>query len=80
MLEEHLPHVLVTARQAERPGGRWPGALASFQSRLAWRDHFIQKLEDEPAIELRALHRAADDLRPREPEALRLAMESVLRR
>lgn len=62
-----------TARQAERPGGRWPGALASFQSRMAWRDHFIQKLEDEPAIELRALHRAADDLRPREPEALRLA-------
>ena len=61
------------ARQTERPGGRWPGALASFQSRMAWRDHFIQKLEDEPAIERRALHRAADDLRPREPDALRLA-------
>ncbi len=60
-------------RQTERPGGRWPGALASFQSRMAWRDHFIQKLEDEPAIERRALHRAADNLRPREPDALRLA-------
>lgn len=34
------------ARQSERPGGLWGGALASFQSRLAWRDHFIQKLED----------------------------------
>lgn len=62
-----------TARTAERPGGRWPGALASFQSRMAWRDHFMQKLESEPAIEVRALHRAADALRPREPDALRLA-------
>lgn len=61
------------ARQAERPGGRWGGALASFQSRLAWRDHFIQKLEDQPSIEIRALHHAADDLRPREPDAMRLA-------
>jgi deoxyribodipyrimidine photo-lyase len=61
------------ARAVERPGGRWPGALASFQSRMAWRDHFIQKLESEPQIELRALHRAADDLRPRTPDAVRLA-------
>ena len=60
------------ARAAERPGGRWGGALASFQSRMAWRDHFMQKLEDEPAIEIRALHRAADGLRPREPDAARL--------
>jgi deoxyribodipyrimidine photo-lyase len=62
-----------TERQAERPGGRWPGALASFQSRLAWRDHFIQKLEDQPAIETACLHRAAEALRPRDPDAARLA-------
>ncbi|PLL12991.1 deoxyribodipyrimidine photolyase [Tabrizicola sp. TH137] len=61
------------ARAAERPGGRWPGALASFQSRMAWRDHFIQKLESEPRIEIRALHRAADQLRPLAPDAARLA-------
>lgn len=61
------------ARQAERPGGLWGGALASFQSRLAWRDHFIQKLEDEPEIEARCLHRAAETLRPRDPDAVRLA-------
>lgn len=60
-------------RQAERPGGRWGGALASFQSRLAWRDHFIQKLEDEPEIETRCLHRAAESLRPRAPDTARLA-------
>ena len=57
------------ARQAERPGGRWGGALASFQSRLAWRDHFMQKLEDQPSIETRCLHRAPEALRPREPDA-----------
>ncbi len=50
-------------RQAEKPGPLWAGSLRSFQSRLAWRDHFMQKLEDEPAIEIRALHRAADGLR-----------------
>ena len=62
-----------TARLAERPSGRWPGALTSFQSRLAWRDHFMQKLEDEPQIEARCLHRAAESLRPRDPDAVRLA-------
>ena len=59
------------ARQAERPGADWSASLRSFQSRLAWRDHFMQKLEDEPAIEIRALHRAADGLR--ESDAARLA-------
>lgn len=61
------------ARAAERPGGRWPGALASFESRLAWRDHFMQKLEDEPRIETHCLHRAAEALRPRESDPARLS-------
>ncbi len=61
------------ARAAERPGGTWGGALASFQSRLAWRDHFMQKLEDQPAIETDCLHRAMEGLRPRVPDAARLA-------
>jgi len=60
------------ARQAERPGGRWGGALRSFQSRLAWRDHFMQKLEDQPTIEIRDLHPTAV-LRPRGSDATRLA-------
>jgi len=64
---------LTAARQAARPGGRWGGALASFQSRLAWRDHFIQKLEDQPDIETRCLSRAAEGLRPRDSDAARLA-------
>ncbi len=61
------------ARQAERPGGRWGGSLKSFQSRLAWRDHFTQKLEDQPSIETRCLHPLTEGLRPREPDAVRLA-------
>ncbi|MFN4171085.1 MAG: FAD-binding domain-containing protein [Pseudorhodobacter sp.] len=61
-------------RAAQQPGDGWAGSLRSFESRLAWRDHFMQKLEDAPDMETRALHRAADGLRPREPDAQRLAM------
>lgn len=63
---------VVAARQAERPGGKWGGSLSSFQSRLAWRDHFMQKLEDQPSIETRDLHPVAVT-RPREADATRLA-------
>lgn len=60
------------ARQAERPGGKWGGSLSSFQSRLAWRDHFMQKLEDQPSIEVRDLHPMATT-RPRDSDPARLA-------
>ena len=43
--------------------GRWARSLVSFQSRLCWHCHFIQKLEDEPALEHRSLSRAYDGLR-----------------
>ena len=42
---------------------RWRRSLASFQSRLRWHCHFIQKLEDEPALERRNFSRAYDGLR-----------------
>ncbi|MEL7516926.1 MAG: FAD-binding domain-containing protein [Pseudomonadota bacterium] len=53
------------ARQREVKGTRegWGGSLKSFQARLAWRDHFMQKLEDEPALEHRCLHSGYDGLR-----------------
>ena len=53
------------ARQREVKGTRegWGGSLKSFQARLAWRDHFMQKLEDEPRIEHRCLHSAYEGLR-----------------
>ncbi len=42
---------------------RWSRSLASFQSRLHWHCHFVQKLEDEPALEHRNFSRAYDGLR-----------------
>ncbi len=40
--------------------------LQAFSSRLAWRCHFIQKLETEPEIEWRNVHRGFDGLRETE--------------
>ncbi len=45
------------------PDSRWLSSLRSFQSRLRWRCHFMQKLEDEPELEFRNLCRAYDGLR-----------------
>ncbi|MDP5366581.1 MAG: deoxyribodipyrimidine photo-lyase [Paracoccaceae bacterium] len=60
------------AQQSDR-GSAWAGSVRSFRSRLAWRDHFMQKLEDEPALEWRCLHPAYEGLRPAVPDATRLA-------
>jgi deoxyribodipyrimidine photo-lyase len=47
-------------------------SLKSFESRLHWRCHFIQKLESEPELEFRCLHSAYEGLRPAEPQMDRL--------
>lgn len=57
------------ARQREVTDPTWAKSLKSFQSRLAWRDHFIQKLEDQPSIEVRCLHSAYE--RMRDDDAIR---------
>ena len=46
--------------QAQRARGRhgWATQIRSFESRLHWHCHFIQKLEDEPAAEFRPFHPA----------------------
>lgn len=41
-------------------------SLRSFESRLHWRCHFIQKLESEPEIEFRCLHSSTRGLRNEE--------------
>jgi len=38
-------------------------SLTSFRSRLHWHCHFIQKLEDEPELEFRAMHRQLEGLK-----------------
>jgi deoxyribodipyrimidine photo-lyase len=53
-----------TALAQARAAGEGPRAagIDSFIARLHWRSHFMQKLEDEPELERRALHPACRDL------------------
>ena len=51
------------ARRQEPMEKGWAGSLKAFESRLRWHCHFIQKLEDEPAIEFQNMHAAYDGLR-----------------
>jgi deoxyribodipyrimidine photolyase len=43
-------------------------SVKSFKSRLAWKDHFGQKLEDDFLIESACLHRSYENLRPKIPD------------
>jgi deoxyribodipyrimidine photo-lyase len=63
----------VHARQREAPDPVWRGALSSFEGRLHWHCHFMQKLEDAPRIEFECFHRAYADLRPAAADPQRLA-------
>jgi deoxyribodipyrimidine photo-lyase len=51
----------------------WRASLASFSGRQHWHCHFMQKLEDEPRLEVENLHRAYDGVRPDSADPLRLA-------
>lgn len=56
----------------ERESAASESALAagfrSFVSRLAWRDHFTQKLEQWPSIEYRTMHSATEGWRETDPQ------------
>ncbi|MFZ4794991.1 MAG: FAD-binding domain-containing protein [Blastocatellia bacterium] len=59
--------VMAALRQRMRDASpRWAASLRAFESRLHWRCHFMQKLEDEPQIEFRNFVRAYDGLRENE--------------
>ena len=45
--------------------------LTAFSSRLAWRCHFIQKIEDQPSIETHCIHPAFEGLRESEHDELK---------
>jgi len=47
----------ISARPPQDRRG-WSQSIRSFESRLHWHCHFIQKLEDEPAAEFRSFHSA----------------------
>jgi deoxyribodipyrimidine photo-lyase len=62
----HALHARRRALNAMTPDNRPEGmllSLKSFESRLHWHCHFIQKLESEPAIETRNVHRGFDNIR-----------------
>ncbi len=48
-------------------------AWRAFDARLHWRDHFMQKLEDEPAIEFQNFVRGFDGLRENDFDDVRFA-------
>jgi deoxyribodipyrimidine photo-lyase len=60
-------------RHREAGDAVYAASLRSFVSRLHWHCHFIQKLEDEPGLERRNLHRGYDGLRPEQPDPGRVA-------
>ncbi len=51
---------------------KWRASMKSFNGRLHWHCHFMQKLEDEPRLEFENLHRLYDGLRPSTPDSTRL--------
>jgi deoxyribodipyrimidine photo-lyase len=57
-------HQATEARIATTPDRALAYGLRGFASRLRWHCHFMQKLEDEPAIEWRNVARSVDGLRP----------------
>ncbi len=57
-------HQATEARIATAPDRGLAYGLRGFASRLRWHCHFMQKLEDEPAIEFRNVARTVDGLRP----------------
>ena len=60
-------------RTARRGGcTTWKRALASFEGRLHWHCHFIQKFENEARMEFENLQRATDGLRAPDTDAARL--------
>lgn len=54
-------------------------SLTSFRSRLHWHCHFIQKLEDEPELEFRAMHRELEGMKtgPNDSERLQRWQEGL---
>jgi deoxyribodipyrimidine photo-lyase len=60
-------------RDGEVVDPRWFAALRSFEARLHWHCHFIQKLEDEPALEVRCACAPFERLRTPGAQPERLA-------
>ena len=62
-LREVVQRTRAHSAQLPPQASRHRAGLTAFISRLYWHCHFIQKLESEPAIEWRNMHRGYDGLR-----------------
>ena len=54
-------------RRGRSIGPHWLKSLTSYEKRLRWHCHFMQKLEDQPALEHENMARIYDGLRPEPP-------------
>lgn len=59
--------------QRQHRSSSWKASLKSFNSRLHWHCHFIQKLEDDPRIEWETMHPAYQGLRPMHADPIKLS-------
>lgn len=73
-----LSHARQHLAESELPAksqSQWKQSLKSFESRLHWHCHFIQKLESEPELEFRSAHQGLNTMRNQgeltEQEAMR---------
>jgi deoxyribodipyrimidine photo-lyase len=54
----------------QRRDADWVRSLTAYSERLAWRDHFIQRLEDQPSMQYRCLLPATEGLRRSDADRL----------
>lgn len=73
MRETYQAALRAKQRWRDQGDAAYAASLHSFIARLHWHCHFIQKLEDAPDIEVRALHPAYEGLRPTGPDHAALA-------
>ena len=70
-LKARRHHVREARAQKQPTEGAWGKALSSFDKRLHWHCHFMQKLESEPEIEFSNMASSHDGLRENEFNAER---------
>jgi deoxyribodipyrimidine photo-lyase len=61
--QERKQHLRSLEDQGKEVNSNWFKSLSSFEGRLHWHGHFMQKLEDEPRMEFENLARVYDGLR-----------------
>ncbi|MGF1445172.1 MAG: deoxyribodipyrimidine photo-lyase/cryptochrome family protein [Pikeienuella sp.] len=81
-LSPHLAWGTISTREAyqealmargSHASAKYRASIDSFTARLHWRCHFMQKLEDEPAIEHRCMHPLYEGLREPDHDPARLS-------